>query len=66
MIKIAESYGVTLKDSIDNIVCDLVKEYNISQRDAKRLLAETLIRTCVYEEIFSTAEVLIKDARERA
>lgn len=66
MIKIAESYGVTLKDALDNIVCDLVKEYNISQRDAKRLLAETLIRTCVYEEIFNTAEVLIQDTRERA
>lgn len=64
MIKIAESYGVTLKDALDNIVCDLVKEYNISQRDAKRLLAETLIRNCVYEEIFGTASVLIQDTRE--
>lgn len=66
MIKIAESYGVTLKDALDNIVCDLVKEYNISQRDAKRLLAETLIRTCVYEEIFETAKVLIQYTREHA
>lgn len=66
MIKIADSYGVTLKDALDNIVCDLVKEYNISQRDAKRLLAETLIRTCVYEEIFETTKVLIQDTRERA
>lgn len=66
MIKIAESYGVTLKDALDNIVCDLVKEYNISQRDAKRLLAETLVRTRVYGVIFNTAEVLIQDTRERA
>ena len=66
MIKIAESYGVTLKDALDNIVCDLVKEYNISQRDAKRLLAETLIRTCVYDEILGAADVLLQVTRERA
>ena len=59
MIKIDGAFGVNLKDATDYLVEELIKNYNVSQRDAKRLLAECLIRSAICDEILGTANSLL-------
>ena len=56
---IASATGVHFKDATDFMADKLMERHDISRRDALRLLAETLVRNCVVDEILETSDYLI-------
>lgn len=58
-MKLTDNTGMNLTQATDFTLRELMGLYKISRADARKLLAECLIRNCVQEEITATAEVLL-------
>lgn len=58
-MKLTDNTGAMLTETIDFTLRELMQEYKISRKDARKLLAESMIRTCVQNEIMETARVLL-------
>lgn len=58
-IKIKDNAGIGYRDILDGTLRDLQDRYNISRHDARFLFANTLCRSCVYDELISTCDVLM-------
>lgn len=64
-MKIKSALGIRLKDATDYLIEETMETHGISRRNARRLLGETLVRTCVLDEIFATEDALIIKERNR-
>ena len=58
-MKIKSAAGVHYKDATEFMVDKMMERHDISRRDAMTLLAETLVRSCVVDEILETSDYLI-------
>ena len=58
-MKLADDTGTTLTQAIDSTLQNLMLDYDISRAQARKLLAECLIRNCVLDEIEGTANWLL-------
>ena len=58
-MRIKSATGVRFKDATDFMAEKLMERHDISRRDALRLLGETLVRTCIVDEILETSDYLI-------
>ena len=58
-IKIKDNAGIGYRDILDGTLRDLQDRYNISRHDARFLFANALCRSCVYDELISTCDVLM-------
>lgn len=56
---IKDATGMKMSESLDWLIRQTMEHFDIDRRNARRLLGETLVRTCVFEEIMATAETLI-------
>lgn len=57
-MRISEAAGVGMRDATDYLVKELMQRHQISRKAAVRLLAETLVRNCVVDEILATSDAL--------
>lgn len=55
-MRIRSNTGVKLTDTIDWALRDLMQRYNISRADARKLLAEAIVRNCVWDEIIDMCD----------
>ena len=58
-MKITDNTGAKLTTSVDFTICELMNKYNLNRADARKLLAECLVRCCIQDEIIETARVLL-------
>lgn len=52
-MRLHDNTGIGFRDAIDGSIRDLQERYGISRADARKLLAEAITRTCVWDEIIS-------------
>lgn len=64
-MRIKDACGVGYKDAIDYCINEMQHKYDLNRRDAMRLFAESVIRNCVQEELFATADVLIGETNHK-
>ena len=57
-MRINEAAGVGMREATDYLVKELMERHQICRKSALRLLAETLVRNCVVDEILQTSDVL--------
>lgn len=58
-MKLIDNTGAKLTTSVDFTICELMEKYNLNRTDARKLLAECLVRCCIQDEIEKTARVLL-------
>ena len=58
-MKIKDNTGARLQETINNILEDLMERYSVSRVDARKLLAESLVRNIVFDEITGMCDWLL-------
>lgn len=58
-MKIKYNTGARLQETINGILEDLMERYSVSRVDARKLLAESLVRNVVYNEITDMCDWLL-------
>ena len=58
-IRIKDNVGIGYRDILDGTLRELQERYNISRHDARFLFANALCRSCVYDELIGTCNVLM-------
>ena len=62
--KLADETGLKLTEVINGLIENIQLDYDLSRPQARKLLAECLVRNCVYEEIAGEANWLLGIDRE--
>ena len=55
-MNIHDDTGTGLREGVDIVLNHLMQRYNISRRNAAKLLGEALCRSCIIEEIDSMCD----------
>lgn len=55
-MKLHHNIGIGYRDALDGALRDLQKRYKISRSDARFLLADALMRNCVWDEIINVCD----------
>lgn len=58
-MKITDTTGVRMSEAMDWLIREMMSRHDLDRRNARKLLGETLVRTCVYNEIMETSDYLI-------
>lgn len=63
-MKLHHNTGIGYRDAVDGALNDLQERYGISRSDARKLFAEAITRTCVWDEIISMCDWQLEIKKE--
>lgn len=55
-MKLHDNTGIGFRDAIDGSLRLLQERYGVSRSDARKLLAEAITRTCIWDEIIDMCD----------
>lgn len=55
-MRLHDNTGIGFRDAIDGSLRELQERYGVSRADARKLLAEAITRTCVWDEIIGMCD----------
>ena len=56
---IKSATGTTMTEAVNWLIEKTMEAHDINRRNARKLLGEALVRTCILEEILATEDALI-------
>lgn len=56
--------GIKMTEAVDWLIRQTMERHDLDRRNARKLLGEALVRTCVFEEIMATEDALITKGGE--